>query len=175
MADSLTLMGSLAQLRGDLAAAQGAYEEALALFRRVGDRTGIGHDLLALGGLARQRGDLPRAEAIGREALAAYWEAGSVTFSTKALAALALTAAADGRAARAVRLLGAAEAALGSFGGRWADTDRAEVERWMPPARAALGEEAWATAHAAGAALPLEEAIAEALGESEGRSDQLSR
>jgi hypothetical protein len=43
--------------------------------------------------------------------------------------------------------------------------DRAEVEQAVAPARASLGEERWAIAFAAGQALSLEQAIAEALGE----------
>jgi hypothetical protein len=39
------------------------------------------------------------------------------------------------------------------------------MEREVAPARAALGEEAWAAAFAAGQAHSLEEAVAEALGE----------
>jgi hypothetical protein len=44
---------------------------------------------------------------------------------------------------------------------RWVETERAAVS-----GRAALGEETWAAAFAAGRALLLEEAVAEALGES---------
>ena len=45
---------------------------------------------------------------------------------------------------------------------------RAEAEQDVAAARAALGEDAWAAAFAAGRALSLEQAIAEALSEADG-------
>jgi hypothetical protein len=84
---------------------------------------------------------------------------------------LALTAAAAGKGAqaeRAARLLGAAAALSEAIGAPQVLRGQEETERTVAPARAALGEEAWAAAFAAGQALSLEEAIAEALKETDG-------
>ena len=43
--------------------------------------------------------------------------------------------------------------------------DEVDIDAAVAPVRAALGEKAWTAAFAAGRALSLEEAIAEALGE----------
>ena len=62
-------------------------------------------------------------------------------------------------------LVGAAAALRESIGAPRPSVERAMNEQEVAEARAALGEEAWASAFAAGWALSLEAAIAEALGE----------
>jgi hypothetical protein len=166
MAYALQQLGGVAQLRGDLDAAAAAYEESLALRRRVGDRTGTGHALLYLNEVARLRGDLATAEACGRAALAVYWELGSVVLLTSALTNLALTAAAGGQAERAARLLGATQALHQANASTRLESESADWAREVIAARATLGEESWDATFAAGTALALEEAVAEALGES---------
>jgi hypothetical protein len=86
-----------------------------------------------------------------------------------ALENLALTAAAarGAQAERAARLLGAAAALSETVGAPQVLRGREETERTVAPARAALGKERWAAAFAAGQALSIEEAIAEALGEAD--------
>jgi hypothetical protein len=61
--------------------------------------------------------------------------------------------------------LGAATALRETLGTPQASWERENVEQTVAPARAALGEEEWAAAFAAGRALSLEQAIAEALGQ----------
>jgi hypothetical protein len=84
----------------------------------------------------------------------------------QALENLALTIAATGEGARAAYLLGAAAALRETVGAPPHPRGQAGMERTTASAQAALGEEAWAAAFAAGRALTLEEAVAEALGES---------
>ncbi|MBF6592054.1 MAG: hypothetical protein IVW57_16215 [Ktedonobacterales bacterium] len=68
-----------------------------------------------------------------------------------------------GRGARAARLLGTAAVLREELGTPQPAGERADVDRAVAAARAALGEEAWAAAFAAGQALTRERAIAEAL------------
>jgi hypothetical protein len=85
---------------------------------------------------------------------------------------VALTAAAAGegtRAEQAARLLGAAAALRERVGAPHRTWGRAHIEWAVAEARLTLGEERWTTAYAVGRALPLEEAIAEALDETPGR------
>jgi len=80
------------------------------------------------------------------------------------LESLAETAGAEaGQGERAARLLGAATALRERLGAPLSGPDLAELAQAVALAQAALGEAVWATVFAAGQALPLEEAIAEAL------------
>jgi len=82
------------------------------------------------------------------------------------LAGLGSAAALDEEPERAGRLWGAAERLRQAIGCRSAPAARATYERAMAAARAQLGEEGFAAAWKAGAALTLEQAIAYALDES---------
>lgn len=68
-----------------------------------------------------------------------------------------------GQAEQAARFFGAAEALRERHGLALVPVERPRLERAMAPARARLTRAAFAAAFAAGRALPLEEAIAEAL------------
>lgn len=111
-------------------------------------------------------GELAQAEELGREALAIVWTVGDLHRCAEELEQLARTAGAAGEGERAAHLLGAAGALRESLSIPLPTLDGAEVEQAVAAARAALGEEAWAVAVAAGRALSLEQAIAKALGES---------
>jgi hypothetical protein len=79
------------------------------------------------------------------------------------LAGLGSAAALDNQPERAAGLWGAAERLQQAKGGRPAPTARATYERALLVARAQSSEPAFAAAWAAGRALSLEQAIAEAL------------
>jgi hypothetical protein len=82
------------------------------------------------------------------------------------LSAFAALARGRRRWARAARLLGAADAGLERLGGVLAEPlGQQQQERALAAARAQLGEPAFAAAYAAGRALALDEAVAEALAE----------
>jgi tetratricopeptide (TPR) repeat protein len=66
----LTNLGQVAQRRGQLEAAEGCCQQALAIDREVQNREGEGVDLYSLALLAEARGDLDRAEALHRQSLA---------------------------------------------------------------------------------------------------------
>ena len=79
------------------------------------------------------------------------------------LAGLGTAAALGAEPKRAARLWGAAEALRQQIGCRPAPASRATYERALALVRAQLGDEAFAAAWGVGAALSLDEAIAEAL------------
>jgi hypothetical protein len=79
------------------------------------------------------------------------------------LAGLGSVAALDEEPERAARLWGAAERLRQAIGCRPGPAARATYERALAVARAQLGEEGFAAAWAEGRAIPLEQAIAEAL------------
>jgi DNA-binding CsgD family transcriptional regulator len=71
-------------------------------------------------------------------------------------------AAAHGEPERAAPLFGAADALRDALGHAFTLPERAAFERGVITARAALGDTAFATAEAAGHALPLDEALTDA-------------
>src|SRR5262249_37376633 len=158
----LANLADIAVWQGDLEQAA-ATAEALALFRQVGDRGNVAACLLSLGWVARMRGEVAQAEALERETLALAWELGDPHRCAEALEQLATTAGAAGQGKRAARLLGVATALRETLGAPQPQPDQTDTEQAVAAARAALGEVRWAAAYAAGRALPLEEAIAEAL------------
>jgi hypothetical protein len=81
------------------------------------------------------------------------------------LVGMARVAAMQGQPERAARLLGASAALREEIGAPLSPIARVDHDHASNAARAALGEDAFATALAAGHATPLEEAIADALGD----------
>ena len=159
------LCANLAQValaRNDLAAA----ERYLAEARRR--RQALGRGWLQ-SSIARCQGDLALAHGDQEGALAAYRESlevardrGERRFLAEAIAGIAGVDVARGQPERAARLLAAA-AALREQLGAPQGWGRPVHESAAAAARAALPPEAFAAAWAAGTALPLEEAITEAL------------
>jgi predicted ATPase/class 3 adenylate cyclase len=116
--------------------------------------------------VAARRDEVERARELARDALRRASAAGGDAYGTPlSLYALAMAESRGGRSQRAARLLGAADAMREQRGIALSESETAIIEPCMAPARAALGEEAWAAAFAAGRALSLEQAIAEALDE----------
>nr|WP_055506713.1 BTAD domain-containing putative transcriptional regulator [Nonomuraea pusilla] len=155
-------LAEVARRRGDHGRARAAYEELLA----AGDGS-FGSGLTAvqartgLGRIAAAEGDAEEAAARQREALATALDLRSRPHAAGAMEGLAGVAALRGDHERAALLLGAARALRGIP--RVGDPDVAAVE---DAARARLGGERYARAHAEGARLTREEALALAAGTS---------
>jgi non-specific serine/threonine protein kinase len=164
---SVTLcnFGDLVRRQGDPDRAMSLLDEALALIRDLGDPFGLAWTLAGLAELASERGDLTRAADLRRESLALFWADRDAWGMAESLAALGRLAAAAGQWELAARLCGAAEARLDSVGVVFSANRLAAHERAKSAARTALGEEAFAAAVAAGRALPVQAAVAEAMGE----------
>jgi len=162
---SMTLhnLGDLALDRGDDVRAMAAYEECLTLARQVGNRHATAYALRGLGHVERSRGQYVRAEAHLRESLTWLRPLRDIRCTPLTLEGLACITIGAGWAERAARLLGAAQAMQEKTGTPSPPSAMADYERTVADARAALGEERFATVWAAGAALSLDEAIACAL------------
>jgi tetratricopeptide (TPR) repeat protein len=157
-------LGIVAAQQGNLARAEALLEESLALDRERGDKNGIAYSLINIGGLLVARGDTVRAVRFLQDGLTAGLEIGLKDFLVaEGLAGLGAAVGATGRPEQAARLFGAADALVEAIGTMLDPILPAAHERAVTSARDALGKEAFVTAHAAGAALSLEEAIAEAL------------
>ncbi|HET8627272.1 MAG TPA: LuxR C-terminal-related transcriptional regulator [Thermomicrobiales bacterium] len=160
-------LGVATEGQGDYARAAARYEESVALFRDLGDEQGVAHGLANLGQAVEEQGDRARAAALYAESLALFHLLGERWPLARALTVLARAAAGRGPAgaARAARLFGAAEAlraAIGTAADALSPTERARDERAIAAARAALGARAFANAWAAGRAMTLDAAVAEA-------------
>ncbi len=181
--DRRGVAGALGQLghalwhQQEFPSARALLAEALALLRGLDEGqatwnpfTSITHVLWSLGNVARDQGDYAAARSLYGEGLAAAQEQGGAFHVAVLLDSFASLAAAEGQAARAARLLGAAEAVRTA-----SDVALAPVYRRdfygaiIETVRAALDEETLKVAWAAGRAMSLQEAGRYALGDDDER------
>jgi predicted ATPase len=156
-------LGEMARNRGDYPQATALYEESLVIRREFGDKRGIAAALHSLGFLAREQGRPLHAAAIFEQSLTLHSEVGNKIGIAMCLEGLAGSALAARQPERAARLLGAVEALCEVIGAPLLPAERAHYDRDRVVARDALGEVAFTVAWAEGRAMPLEQAIAEAL------------
>jgi predicted ATPase/DNA-binding SARP family transcriptional activator len=164
IADALRTLGWLALNQGAAALAAALLEESLELYGKQGYPQYVAWMLHSLGSVALLQGKTERAAALYVESLALGRKVGDRYITAWCLEDVAGVALAQGRPIPATRLLGAAEGLRAVIGARLLAFDRARYERTVAAARAALEAATFAAAWAAGRALPLEQAIAEALG-----------
>ena len=119
-ATALRHLGTLLETRRDVEAARARFEEALATYRRRGDREGEAKCLNSLGVVARTAGDLPGAEAYLVESLALRRELGDIPGTANRLSNLALVLIDRGEIARALDLLTEVAVLDRTAGDKWA-------------------------------------------------------
>ncbi len=159
LAAVLVFAGEVQRMKGDHAAAAGHFRDCLAI--NPDDRWAhhnLGHVLLRVGDL--EASETALCQSLG---LVARWRNPIHLAST--LGGFGGIAAARGRALRAARLFGAAEAILSRCGGTFEAADRGDWQHHRAAARALLDGPAWDAAAAQGAALSEEQAVAYAAGE----------
>jgi predicted ATPase len=139
--------------------------EGLGLAQRSGWLYFVLMACFALAVDALLRGDLAQAGAQARKMLQLAREQDLTDATQGAVQLVGLIACRTGQGDHAARLLGAASALGESIGAEDHFLWRSTQETMVALAREAVGEEAWAAAFAAGRALTVEEAIAEALEE----------
>jgi predicted ATPase/class 3 adenylate cyclase len=162
---ALRYLGYVAFHQGDLVRAFTCFEESLALAQQAAAPHDEALSLMCLGNLARQQGNLASSATLLRDGLLRAQQLRDPRLVAETLEYLAMTAAATDEMKRAARMLGAAAAIRVAHGMPQPPPERADTEQAVAAARAALGEEAWAAAFAVGRALSLDQALAEALGE----------
>ena len=156
-------VGYLALIQNDIARAAENFAEALPLFEVSGDRRGAAFALSNLAWVAvRQGDDAGAAPQIGR-ALVVFRELADREATAHLLEGIAWLVQRSGRAETAARLLGAAAGLRAADGIPLALLHREGHDPATAETRAALGDAAFGAAWAAGAALPVEDAVAEAL------------
>jgi predicted ATPase len=162
-ARALTIVSEMARTDGDVPAARASATEALAIMRELGDRLGATRALFHLAEVASLESDHARALGLHAECALALEELGDATMLAPCLESLAWSVAALGRCGPAAAVLGAATALRERSPRAAQPLYRAQLERTVVAARAALGDAAFEAAWSQGQALTPEQAVACAL------------
>jgi tetratricopeptide (TPR) repeat protein len=158
----------LAEYEGDYPKARSLYEQSLDLFRELGDHGKVAWTLHGLGFVALCQQDFARARSLLTESLILFCDSEARWGKVRALERFANLAMAQGQATRAVRLLGAADAAREIAGSPLPPSEREEQDQIIAEARSTLEENAFNMAWAEGQAMSLEQAVEYALAEETG-------
>jgi predicted ATPase/class 3 adenylate cyclase len=159
------LLASVARHQGDYKRAVGLHEQDLPLFQKLGDTVCTATTLTELGLIAQYQGDLDRAAVLHRDALRRRTDLGDKPGIAECLERLSAVVGQHGEHERAARLLGAAAALRRAIDVPPPPVDRPGYERLVATIRTPLGEAAFQAAFAAGGAMPLDAAVADALAE----------
>jgi DNA-binding SARP family transcriptional activator len=160
---SLLSLGTISRLQGDGAQAATLLQESRSLAERIGFREGMAWSLEQLGLLAADRGD-PSAAALLRTSLEIHHDLRDRWRTCSVLEDLAAIALAGSNAEQAARLLAAAEAMRVTIGSVIPPCEKAQHEATMTGARAALGDESFATAWQQGRLAPIDDLQADLAG-----------
>jgi hypothetical protein len=166
MAASQRYLGLLALEKGDAAGALERLGESLTLYTEVGHQSRIIMAQICLGHARFAAGSIRDAEVAYIAGLQLERGLGNKQRTAAGLEGLAEVALAQGHPERAARFLGAAAAALASVGAVPLPLPprlRAEREQVAARTQEWLTEAVYQAAFASGKALPLDEALAEAL------------
>ncbi len=159
----LNFLGDVARNLGDYGRARRHYEEALALYRQLGNRWDVAAGLHNLGYVERGQGNLPRACALFAESLTLQRAQGNLAGVAECLEGIAGVWLSQARLRNATRLYGAASALRQRIQVPIWHSNKIDYERSMQALRSGLGAEDFEAAWAEGNALPLENAVREAL------------
>ena len=163
---ALSCLGQTAYFQMDYDRAVVFFEECLLLNQRSGSLSHSAITMLYLGHVMREQGDLDGALSRYRESLRLSRELGDKLRIERELVAIASISAARGQMTRAARQLGAAAALRQTIGSDQHPLDRDATAAAEQAARDALGDD-FARITALGRAMPLEQALADALDESD--------
>jgi class 3 adenylate cyclase/tetratricopeptide (TPR) repeat protein len=150
-------------LAGRIGEARPLFERAVALQREIGDPHMLANFLSNLGDAARDLGDLDAAMRCYQESLVMSRQLGERWLITYLLEDVAMLATLDGRPHQALRLAAAAARLREEIGAPLPPESQRKLDERLEPARRALAPAERDTATAEGAALTLQDGIAEAL------------
>jgi tetratricopeptide (TPR) repeat protein len=163
MAAALDGLGLLRQSRGQYVEAMQFFEQAVDVRRAIGAQSGLQIALQRLAVLLGAGNDQRRSAVLMGESLTLSQRMGNPWDIANGLLTFGGLAGGMGLPERGARLFVAGEAMMEARGMAVPEAYRGLYTRAVAGVRRALGEEAFATAWAAGYALTLDEAIAEAL------------
>ncbi len=160
---TLNYLGDVAREKADLVAAHSFCEQSLSEFRQLQDSWGIASTLADLASLSCDQGNNAEARRLYGESIKVFQELGHKRGIARALECLAVSAAAQSNAEQSLHLAGAAAALRQRLGVPLTPTEQPRLERALEFARRTLGNAAGLTAWMEGWAMPVEQAIQEAL------------
>ncbi len=163
VANALRNLGLISRDQGDYAGAAAQYEQALGLKRDLGDKRGVSSLLVYRGDVYCLMGDQAGAAACYAESMALCQAIHNWKTLAECLEGIAALSSIGHDLARAARLLSFSAELRARMGTPVPPVLRAEHARARAALADTLGADAFATACAAGAALTLEDAIAEAF------------
>jgi predicted ATPase/transcriptional regulator with XRE-family HTH domain len=160
---TLHLLGEVALAQGDNLTAQTYEEERLRIEQERGNKQGIAAALTSLALMMHAQGKVTQAQALLEESLALVQELDNRVGIAAVLDGFAALALSKGDPARAARLWGAAENIRAAASEVFSLVELALYKRIVAGAHDQLGEARFTAAWAEGQAMPLEQAIADAL------------
>ena len=160
---TLNYQGDVAREGNDLTAARSFYEQSLAAFSLSRDGWGIASALSDLAGLSWDQGDNDEARRLYGESIQMFQNLGHQRGIARVLECLAANAAAQSNATQSLRFAGAAAALRERLGTPLTPAEQHKLEKVLEFARRTLGNAAGLTAWMEGWAVPVEQAIEEAL------------
>ena len=161
---TLNYQGDVARESNDLTAARSFYEQSLAAFSLSRDGWGIASALSDLAGLSWDQGDNDEARRLYGESIQMFQNLGHKRGIARVLECLAANAAAQSNAVQALRFAGAAAALRERLGAPLTPAEQHKLEKVLEFARRTLDIAVGLSAWMEGWALPVEQAIQEALG-----------
>ncbi len=160
---TLNYHGDVARESNDLTAARSFYEQSLAAFSLSRDGWGIASALSDLAGLSWDQGDNSEARRLYGESIQMFHNLGHKRGIARVLECLAANAAAQSNGAQTLRFAGAAAALRERLGAPLTPAEQHKLEKVLEFARRTLSDAAGLAAWMEGWALPVEQAIQEAL------------
>jgi predicted ATPase/DNA-binding XRE family transcriptional regulator len=167
----LNSMGMVALYQGRYSHARALHDQALKLWRESGSLRGVSATLNALGPVALYQGEVEQARMFLIESLTLRWECRDQDGIAWNLERLAEVAVVQSQVERAAKLWGAAEMLRETIASPLFPAEQARQAQPLATARAQLDSAKWAAAWSAGRAMPLEEAVAYALEDSQQYSE----
>jgi non-specific serine/threonine protein kinase len=158
-------LGEVAVRQEQYARAMSWLQQSLALHRERGDKWGAGTTLGSLGWVALRRRDFKQMRELLGESLSLRQGIGDNGGMAWCLEKLAEAASLQGQPEKAAMIFGAAAALRAPIGSVIDPADRPDYERLIAQLRSTLGDSAFEASWARGQALPLDNAIDEALAE----------
>jgi predicted ATPase/serine/threonine protein kinase len=160
---TLNYLGDVAREKADLAAARSYCEQSLSEFRRLCDNWGIASTLCDLASLSCDQGNHAEARRLYGEGIKLFRELGYKRGIARALECLAVSASAQSNAEQSLHLAGAAAALRQQLGVPLQPSAQRRLEKALEFARRTLGNAAGLTAWMEGWAMPVDQAVHEAL------------
>jgi predicted ATPase/DNA-binding CsgD family transcriptional regulator len=170
----LNCLADIERRMGRYATASAMAEEALLRGQQDGDMGSVAWSLSYLGRIAFDQGDLATARQRHRESLELAAEIGDLSNIVAGLEQLAVVAGGEGDVWRAAVLFGAAAAGARRHRSTRRPVEHSEHLRDVGRVRAASGAGQFEAAWAAGQAMTLEQAVAEALPHASNEIEQLT-